>query len=465
MSPSRDPGLVLDCDLAIIGAGLAGAAAALFAARRGLSVVLAGGTGALAYTSGYFDILGAIPPREPGRPVQVVTRPFQALPRLLDLHPGHPYRLVPGPAILAAFAEWLAFLEDCGLPCRTGPGPGVNVEGTAEMAGEMAPGMAQAQGCGQEWTNMTMPSPVGTLKHTFAAPATMAAFHELLAARAPGLLADFHGLDGYSASQAAANLAPVWPGLATARVHFPGHRGGAIYPEIAARSLELPQHQEALAESLAPLVGGAACLGLPALLGMHRPQDLLARLEERLGLRVFELPLMPPGVPGIRVREVVEERLPGLGVTCLGQHRMRLSGLSGHGLEFIAQGPPEDRVVRCRGAVLATGRFLAGGLSALPSHVRETVFDLPVAQPGSREDWHQPDYFDPRGHGVNRCGVEVDEAFHPLGADGGPFHPRLYAAGSILAHADWMRMKCGAGVALSTALGAVQAFLDRHAGG
>lgn len=444
MSPVRDQDQVLDCDLAVLGAGLAGTAAALFAARRGLSVVLAGGTGALAYTSGYFDILGAIPPAEPGDPIQAVDRPLEALPRLLAAHPGHPYRLTPGPVILAAMAEWLGFLEECGLPSRTG----------GQGGGEDA-----AAGSGP--ANMTVPSPVGTLKHTFAAPATTAAFHDLLPAAPPGVLADFHGLGGFSAAQAAANLARAWPGLRTVRVPFPGHRGGTLYPEISARSLELPGHQDTLAKALAPHVGGAACLGLPALLGVHRPLDLLARLEERLGLQVFEIPLMPPCVPGIRVREAVEERLPGLGVACLGQHRMRLHGMEPGGLSFVAMGPPRDLLVRCRGAVLATGRFLAGGLTASPGEVRETVFGLPVAQPGSREDWHRRDYFDPRGHGVNRCGVEVDESLRPLGRDGGPFHPRLHAAGSILAHADWMRMKCGAGVALATALGAVTAFMDR----
>jgi glycerol-3-phosphate dehydrogenase subunit B len=50
----------------------------------------------------------------------------------------------------------------------------------------------------------------------------------------------------------------------------------------------------------------------------------------------------------------------------------------------------------------------------------------------------------------------VDAAFHPLDASGKPAHPRLFAAGSILAHQDWMRMKCGSGLALSTARAAVE---------
>ena len=68
--------------------------------------------------------------------------------------------------------------------------------------------------------------------------------------------------------------------------------------------------------------------------------------------------------------------------------------------------------------------------------MRETVFGLPVAQPESRSDWHRLDYLDPRGHGVHRAGLAVDDALRPLGPDGRPAHPRLFAAGSILAGQD-----------------------------
>ena len=40
-----------------------------------------------------------------------------------------------------------------------------------------------------------------------------------------------------------------------------------------------------------------------------------------------------------------------------------------------------------------------------------------------------------------------------------PAFKLLFVAGSILAHQDWMRMKCGSGLAIATAYGAVNAFL------
>ena len=106
--------------------------------------------------------------------------------------------------------------------------------------------------------------------------------------------------------------------------------------------------------------------------------------------------------------------------------------------------------------MLATGRFTSGGLRADPGGIRETLANLAVVQPEGRAAWYRPDYFDPRGHAINRSGVTVDEQWRPLDAAGKPAHPRLFAAGSLLAHQDWIRQRCGAGVAIATAYKAVE---------
>ena len=66
---------------------------------------------------------------------------------------------------------------------------------------------------------------------------------------------------------------------------------------------------------------------------------------------------------------------------------------------------------------------------------------------------------DSRGHPVNRAGLEIDDAFRPLNSSGQPAFGTLFAAGSILAHNDWKRMKCGAGLAIASAFGAVKSFM------
>ena len=51
----------IQTDVCIIGAGLAGLAATLFAANRGLACVQVGSTGEINFSSGFFDLLGVHP--------------------------------------------------------------------------------------------------------------------------------------------------------------------------------------------------------------------------------------------------------------------------------------------------------------------------------------------------------------------------------------------------------------------
>ncbi len=431
---------MMQCDLAIIGTGIAGMAAAVFAANRGLSVVQAGSTGALAYTSGVFDVLGALPSEAAsGRPM-VVRKPFAAMADLFRIEPGHPYAGLTPEEIRAAFAEVLAFLADIGLPYQTG---------------------------GDD--NYQLPSPAGTVKHSWCVPETTLAGCLAMESKQPALIVALHGLKGFSSRQIAVNLAETWPDLESVTIAMPGHSGGELYPEQAARMLETASVRQAMGQVLAQAVGpniqGMKAVGFPAVLGIHRPGDVIRDLTERLGVPVFEIPTMPPGVPGIRLKEAFESALPERGVALFCQQKM--SGIVPEADEpFVLQvtGQPVEHRVRATRVLLCSGRFLGGGLVARRDQgIVETVFNLAVRQPESRSGWHRQDYFDPRGHAVHRAGLVVDRLFRPLAEDGRPVHPGLHAAGSILAHQDWIRMKCGAGVAIATAYKAVETLTAESA--
>ena len=118
-----------------------------------------------------------------------------------------------------------------------------------------------------------------------------------------------------------------------------------------------------------------------------------------------------------------------------------------------------ENTVRSQGIILASGRFIGGGLYADRQRIKETIFDLPVHQPGNRAEWHCRDMLDHKGHPVNRAGLEIDDSFRPLNSSHRPAFRTLLAAGSILAHNDWKRLKCGAGLAIASAFGAVKSFM------
>lgn len=416
----KQPPRQLNTQLAVIGSGMAGFAASIFALNRHIGTTQLGNTGALAYTTGYLDLLGM---EADGT---VVGNPWQALDRLASTEPLHPLCQVAPADIRQAFAEFTGFLAEFGV--------------SYTVAGEH---------------NLSALSPIGTVKPTLCVPQTMAAGPAALAKGADCVMVDIHGLKGFSALELVANLRQRWPALRAQRIRFPDMVTGEVYPEVMARALEVPATRLRLAELLKGAAGDAKVIGLPAILGMHQPDQAHADLQRLTGLQIFEIPTMPPSVAGLRLRELFEQALPRKGATLIPQQKVTALCLTDDGVTLALKDSYGAIEVKAQAVILATGRLLSGGLEAHPEGIREHLLNLPVVQPDNRTDWYREHYTDPRGHPINRSGIEVDVLGRPLGADGKCHHPRLFAAGAVLAHHDWIRSRSGAGIALASAWKAV----------
>jgi glycerol-3-phosphate dehydrogenase subunit B len=417
----------IECDVCVIGSGLAGMAAALFAAARGLSVVQMGHTGEIIFASGLLDLLSVHPVGEK----RLWSDPWAAIDALVRDIPDHPYARLKKEDIKAAFDEILAFLEETGLSYHR------NID-----------------------QNTGVLTSLGTIKSTYAVPHTMWKGVRALNEKPDCLIVDIRGLKGFSAVAA---LHAGWSNLRSARISFPdSDHLNEVYTEHMANALLLPQNREKLAQIVRPLVKNSKFVGLPAILGLYRTHEVISHLEELIGVPIFEIPTIPPSVPGLRLKEAFERGLRLKGVQYFSLTRALQVRQTGDG-HFETQIGRDDveHIVDSRGVILASGRFIGGGLHADRTRIRETILDLPVYQPESRHDWHHRDFLDSRGHLINQAGLEIDDAFRPLDDSGGPAFETLFATGSILAHNDWKRMKCGAGLAIATAFGAVNAFIRR----
>ena len=273
---------------------------------------------------------------------------------------------------------------------------------------------------------------------------------------------EFKGLKGFSAGLMAENLKNRWPGLRTIRVPFPGtgHKE-EVLPEQMANALVLTGNRLKLAQLIKPEIKGGQCVGLPAVLGLYQSSKVISDLEELIGVPLFEIPTTPPSIPGLRLKEAFERGLRQKRPFYFSQKRV-IEVQQGRGGEFEIgiDGVDGRQKINSSGVILATGRFIGGGLAADREQIRETIFSLPVFQPESRGEWHRENFFDRQGHPVNLAGVEIDDRFRPLSDQGRPLFNNLFAAGSILAHQDWKREKCGTGLAVATAFGAVKAFIE-----
>lgn len=411
-------------DLIVIGAGLAGLSAALTAAEAGLRVkVVSKGLNALHWSAGTFDLLGYQPPRP-----APVLEPWEVLPRLpLE----HPYRIAGAERVRAAVARFEQWTREAGLPYSGGT-----------IAGE----------------NFMLPSPVGAMRPVYLAPQGQHGGD--LSSEQPILVVGFDGARDFYPHLAAEHLTKQ--GRAARGLVLPTslitERRDANTVQLAAE-LDKPEHCQKLGAALKAAVRPGERIGLPAILGLNDHAQTLATLSRMAGAPVFEIPTLPPSVPGLRLTAALRRLLD--------RHNVRVEV----GMEVIGV-HVEDGIVRwvetdtsarplkhtARGFVLATGGVLGGGFSSdHAGRFWETVFNLPLNVPQDRGQWFRPLFMAPEGQPVFCGGVTVNGEFQPLDGRGGIVYRNLWAAGGLLAGTDPLQEHSLEGIALASGVAAGQA--------
>ena len=419
-----------ECDLLIVGGGLTGLVAAWRAQREGLkTVVVAQGPGSLPFTSGALDLL-AVYPTETKR---YRESPWEAVSELIETEPDHPYGRVGLRRVRAAVEDFFPYLEASPLAYYRR---------------------------GEE--NMAIVTGAGTIKPTYAVSGSMKNNRLAWSQRRPALILGFEGLPDFSPEQLVGNLQDRWSGLKAARLDrsilLDGNRRLTI-AHLAAE-FERPEFRDRFAGAVKPLLGQSRFLGLPAVLGFDRVVDICRDLEERLGVDVFEIPLLSPSLPGMRLAGLLKRDLLAAGVDYRqGAPISRLEASDGSVTGACRAGSSREEKILAEHVVVATGRFFGGGLEASQRGVREMLLGLRVEAPTDRDNWHMASFLGAPGHPINRVGVKVDTSLRPVGPDGRPVYENVFVAGAVLACHDWVREKSGAGISVATGHAAVESVL------
>jgi glycerol-3-phosphate dehydrogenase subunit B len=223
-----------------------------------------------------------------------------------------------------------------------------------------------------------------------------------------------------------------------------------------ARSMDNPAYRIKLAAVLKPMLEDGEVVGLPAMIGEH-DAGAHRHLEQLLDHPVFEVPLPPPGVPGMRLNALLTGLAKEAGVRFVAG--ARVVSFKSDGDRIVSVGQATAGRIRQYAAdtfVYAPGGFESGALN-MDSYgtVTETLFDLPLH--GLGPDLITAD--EPADQALFRVGVGVDKEMRVVDPAGNVPYSNLYAAGGILAGAIRWSEKSGDGIALASAVTAADSIL------
>jgi glycerol-3-phosphate dehydrogenase subunit B len=405
-------------DVVVIGAGSAGLVAATRLAEAGARVcVIAKGVGSTHLAPGTIDVLGWGPAR--------IDSPLEGIAELIDAVPAHPYALIGAGAVSEAIA-WFSAVVSAGA----GVMPGYRYLGAIER-------------------NLLLPTALGALKPSALVPESFAAGD----AREPGRLAvvGTPSLRDFHAGLCAENLRRAGVDARAVTVELELDRADASTVGLA-RRLDDPHWRAGFAARLATLIEPADRVALPAILGLQDPHSVHAELEARVGRPVFEIPTLPPSVPGMRLFEILSHALRQAGgriVMGAGVVSHRREGERVLAVRTASAG--SETTYEAQAFVLASGGLHSGAIAVDSRwHVREEVLQLPLAGiPASGEPRFAPAYFDEQP--LSRVGVAVDHDLRALGA------ANVWVAGAGLPGAVSWREASGEGIAIASGLVAARA--------
>jgi glycerol-3-phosphate dehydrogenase subunit B len=393
-------------DLIIIGMGLSGLMAAKTAVEMGKKVLIVGkGMGTLSILSNTIDLLGTLPQ---------TIKMKDGLPNWIYDHPEHPYGKVGLEKIEEALSSFNSFFP-----------PPYAFQSKNE-------------------TNSLIPTGAGTLRPTYLIPSTM--MRGITLKEKKTLIIGFKGYKDFYAYR----LADLFKcrGVTLSLLEGPQ---AEISATAIARWMEQPTFREFISAEVKKQIKDEASIGFPAVLGVNDPMEVRKDLEKRTGASIFEIPVLPPSIPGIRIFNRFKARLLQKGVTFLLGYSVSKVVLRRKRCEKIEVfHPPITNSYSADRYILATGRFMGGGLKADRERIYEPLFDFPVYQPYTQQEWFQKVFFNTQPHPIHQSGILTDLSFRPIDEKGEVILENVWVAGTMLAHHNCIDEKSREGIEIAT---------------
>jgi glycerol-3-phosphate dehydrogenase subunit B len=231
---------------------------------------------------------------------------------------------------------------------------------------------------------------------------------------------------------------------------------------VLARLFDDPEFRQEVITALKPRLGKVERIGFPAVLGLNRSMEVLEHLQSSLGMPVFEIPGLPPSIPGIRLQNLLVSAIQrSHGDVHSGMHVTK-SGTDGKIIHTLWSEAAARQISHCANTyVLATGGILSGGIFVNNGYAQETIFGLPVTAPKHPSQWFHNKLLAAQGHPLFRTGIHTDAEFRPLGDSGEVIYSNLHVVGGALAYCDPTRERSLEGIALASGIKVAEIIAGR----
>ncbi len=416
-------------DVIVVGAGLSGLITAWQVGLLGNKVsVLTRGWGATYWSAGCIDVLGC----QPSDYQKPVASPSQSLSQVVRSNPDHPYAKSGITTLDNALQSFKALCEASNYPFH----------GSLEA-------------------NILLPTSLGTLRPSCLVPATMVAGDASL--RSPMLIVGLDRFYDFFPALVSANLNAQGILASDITLDLPALRERKYLTSmVIARLFDDPQFRQEVISALKYRLGGVKRIGFPAVLGIDHSMEVLEHLETALGLPVFEIPGLPPSIPGIRLQRLLISAIEeNHGSVNLGMPVIE-AGSDGKVIHTLwSEASARRKSHHAKTYVLATGGILGGGISFNHDYAQETIFNLPLITPQHSTRWFSQRFLDSQGHPIFHKGIQTDAEFQPLDDTGKVIFTNLHAVGACLGNCDPIRERSQEGTALATGFKVAEIITER----
>jgi glycerol-3-phosphate dehydrogenase subunit B len=191
-------------------------------------------------------------------------------------------------------------------------------------------------------------------------------------------------------------------------------------------------------------------------------------LQRMSGAQIFEIPTLPPSVPGMRLFNIFREAISAAGGRLqVGSEVLRSEGSNGTLESLYTEAAAREQEHRARGFLLATGGVAGGGIRTdHTGKVWETALDLPLQTPAERDKWFASRFLHKDGHAIFQAGIATNDQLRPVDNQQKVVYENVVVAGTTLVGGDPVEDRSVTGLALTTGWHAGNLLAEMlHAGG